>query len=239
MFFGNKRNDQDKKRSQRVGGVDRANEDDVYVGAYGTFEGILLLRRQLRQTQKGALCLSLANLVLLCALLCCFLLRPEPVYFGMSRDMKLLPMTPLSEPILNEAALKNWVSEAVTMSFNLDYLNWKRQLNEARAHFTRKAFVGFALSLDREGHLPLLRQQRALMHAVIQGTPVLTRSGVVQGTLVWEFELPLLVSYETSAGRISNNAVTVVAQVQRVPATDYPMGVAISSLVTTRRQSIQ
>ena len=177
--------------------------------------------------------------VLLCALLCCFWLRPEPVYFGMSRDMKLLPMTPLSEPILNEAALKNWVSEAVTMSFNLDYLNWKRQLNEARAHYTRKAFVGFALSLDREGHLPLLRQQRALMHAVIQGTPVLTRSGVVQGTLVWEFELPLLVSYETSAGRISNNAVTVVAQVQRVPATDYPMGVAISSLVTTRRQSIQ
>lgn len=239
MFFGNKRNDQDKKRSQRVGGVDRANEDDVYVGAYGTFEGILSLRRQLRQTQKGALCLSLANLVLLCALLCCVLLRPEPVYFGMSRDMKLLPMTPLSEPILNEAALKNWVSEAVTMSFNLDYLNWKRQLNDARAHFTRKAFVGFALSLDREGHLPLLRQQRALMHAVIQGTPVLTRSGVVQGTLVWEFELPLLVSYETSAGRISNNAVTVVAQVQRVPATDYPMGVAISSLVTTRRQSIQ
>ena len=42
-----------------------------------------------------------------------------------------------------------------------------------------------------------------------------------------------------SAGRISNNAVTVVAQVQRVPATDFPMGVAISSLVTTRRQSIQ
>ena len=236
MFLGNRKKDPDRKRAQEG---DRANEDDVYVGACGTFEGILSLRRQLRQTQKGALCLSLANLVLLCALLCCFLLRPEPVYFGMSRDMKLLPMTPLSEPILNEAALKNWVSEAVTLSFNLDYLNWKRQLNEARAHFTRKAFVGFALSLDREGHLPLLRQQRALMHAVIQGTPVLTRSGVVQGTLVWEFELPLLVSYETSAGRISNNAVTVVAQVQRVPATDYPMGVAISSLVTTRRQSIQ
>lgn len=104
MFLGNRKKNQDRKRSQ---GVDGANEDDVYVGAYGTFEGILLLRRQLRQTQKGALCLSLANLVLLCALLCCFLLRPEPVYFGMSRDMKLLPMTPLSEPILNEAALKN------------------------------------------------------------------------------------------------------------------------------------
>ena len=237
MFFGKKRDERPLDRDREQRGIQ--NEDNVYVGAAGTFEGILSLRRQLRQMQKGALCLSLANLVLLCALLCCFWLRPEPVYFGMSRDMKLLPMTPLSEPILNEAALKNWVSEAVTMSFNLDYLNWKRQLNEARAHFTRKAFVGFALSLDREGHLPLLRQQRALMHAVIQGTPVLTRSGVVQGTLVWEFELPLLVSYETSAGRISNNAVTVVAQVQRVPATDYPMGVAISSLVTTRRQSIQ
>ncbi len=214
-------------------------DEALLPGALGTLEGIFSLRRQLRSLQKGILCLAAANLVLLAAFLCCLLMRPEPVYFGMSRDMKLLPMTPLSKPILSEAALKNWVAEAVTMSFNLDYLNWRRQLNEARSYFTRKAFTGFALSLDREGHLPLLRQQRALMHAVVQGTPILTRSGVVRGTLVWEFELPLLVSYETSVGRISNNAVTIVCQVQRVPATDYPQGVALSSLVTTRRHSVQ
>ncbi len=204
-----------------------------------TLESLLFLKTSLRRTQKGACTLALANLLLLCTVLVLLLVRPAPVYFGMSQDMKLLPMTPLSEPVMNEPALKNWVASAVARSFNLDYLNWKRQLNDVRSSYTRKAFIRFALSLDKEGHLPLLRQQRALMHAVIQGTPVLTRSGIVQGTMVWEFELPVLVSYETSVGRISNNAVTIVCQVQRVPATDYPQGVAISSLVTTKRIALQ
>ncbi len=73
------------------------------------------------------------------------------------------------------------------------------------------------------------------MHAVVQGSPLVTRSGLVGGCMVWEFEVPLLVAYETSMGRISNNTVTIVCQVRRVPSTDSPQGVAISSLVTTRR----
>lgn len=204
-------------------------------GALGCAESLVSLRRALRSAQKTGLVLALANVLCFAALCVTLLTRPEPVYFGMSQEMKLLPMTPLSAPIMNEASLKNWVAQAVTLSFNLDYVHWKRQLNEVRRFFTRQAFVRFATSLDKEGHLDLIRQQRALMHAVVQGTPVMTRSGVVQGTLLWEFEIPLLVTYETSAGRISNNAVTVVCQVQRVPATDYPQGVALTSLVTTRR----
>lgn len=208
-------------------------------GAEATFESLFTLRASLRNAQKTAFCLAIANMALLGLCLVLLLVRPQPVYFGMSQEMKLLPMTPLSEPIMNETALKNWVAEAVAASFNLDYLHWQQQLNRVRQNYTRQAFVRFALSLDREGHLPLLRQQRALMHAVVQGTPVLSRSGVVQGTLVWEFELPLLVTYETSVGRISNNVVSIICQVQRVPSTDYPQGVAISSLVTTRRITLQ
>lgn len=211
-------------------------EADVpLAGALGCADALVSLRRALRSAQKTALVLALTNILCLAALCITLMNRPDPVYFGMSQEMKLLPMTPLSAPIMNEARLKNWVAQAVTLSFNLDYVHWKRQLNEVRRFFTRQAFVRFATSLDKEGHLDLIRQQRALMHAVVQGTPVMTRSGVVQGTLLWEFELPLLVTYETSAGRISNNAVTVVCQVQRVPATDYPQGVALTSLVTTRR----
>ena len=151
--------------------------------------------------------------------------------------MKLLPMTPLDRPVMNEAALKNWVAGAISASFNFDYLNWRSQLTNLRTYFTREAFTRFAVSLDSEGHLPLLRQRRALMHSVVQGTPVLTRSGVVRGALVWEFEVPLLVTYETSRGRVANNAVTVVCQVRRMPAADCPAGVALSSVVTVNREN--
>lgn len=208
-------------------------------GAEACAQSLTVYRRALRGAQKTALLLALVDGLLLVLVLVLALSRPEPVYFGMSQDLKLLPMTPLSEPVMNEAALKSWVAEAVTRSFNLDYLNWQRQLSEVRGAYTRRAFTRFALSLDKEGHLPLLKQQRALMHAVVRGTPIITRSGVVRGALVWEMELPVLVTYETSVGRISTNAVTVVCQVTRVPVTDCPRGVAISSLVTTKRVVVQ
>ena len=197
-------------------------------------EGLGEARRALRQAQKLCLILGLASLVSLSGFLGAVLLRPAPVYFGMSQDMKLLPMTPLSEPVLSDPALKNWVAEAVSAAFNLDYLNWRSQLTSAREYFTRDAFTRFALALDKEGHLPLMRQQKALIHAVVQGAPVLTRSGVLSGVLTWEFELPLLLTYETSMGRISNNTFTVVCQVRRVSATEQARGVAISSLVAAR-----
>ena len=204
-------------------------------GAARVAESVGYYREALRSAQKATLTLAAVSAICLTAALAAILLREPPVYFGMGQDMTLLPMVPLSEPILNESALKNWVGEAVSASFNLDYLNWRKQLSDARQYFTRTAFGRFAETLDGEGHLPLIRQHRALMHAVIQGTPVLTRSGVVSGVLLWEFELPLLISYETSRGRIASNGVIVIAQVRRVPATDYPRGVALSSIVTTSR----
>ncbi len=204
-------------------------------GAEITAESLSFWRQSLRTAQQAVLVLASLTAVCLTALLVSLLCRPDPVYFGMSRDMKLLPMTPLSEPVLSEAALKNWAAEAVTTAFNLDFLRWRSQLAGARVFFTRRAFARFALSLDREGHLPLLRQQRALMHAVIQGTPLITRTGVVRGTLVWEAEIPLLLSWENSAGRLAASPLTVVCRIQRVPAAEYPRGVALASLVTTRR----
>ena len=206
-------------------------------GAEEVFVSLSCYRSALRSAQK--LCLILAGFAAagLITGLCAILARPEPVYFGMSQDMKLLPMTPLDKPVMNEAALKNWVAGAISASFNFDYLNWRSQLTDLRPYFPGAAFTRFAVSLDREGHLPLLRQRRALMHSVVQGTPVLTRSGVVRGALVWEFEVPLLVTYETSRGRVANNAVTVVCQVRRMPAADCPAGVALSSVVTVNREN--
>ena len=215
------------------GGLDAC----VFTGAPGVAQHLASLKEALRGAQKACLALSCLSLVLGAGCAALLLARPEPVYFGMSEDMKLLPMVPLDRPVMGDAAVKTWVAESVTLAMNLDYLNFASQLSQARGRFTRQAFAKFAASLDKEGHLPLLRQQRALMHSVVQGTPLLVRSGVVRGRLVQEFELPLLVSYETSKGRISSNQVAVVCQVQRVPVADYPRGLAISSLVTLQRRA--
>lgn len=105
-------------------------------GAEEVFVSLSCYRSALRSAQK--LCLILAGFAAagLITGLCAILARPEPVYFGMSQDMKLLPMTPLDKPVMNEAALKNWVAGAISASFNFDYLNWRSQLTDLRPYFT-------------------------------------------------------------------------------------------------------
>lgn len=201
-------------------------------GALGVLENIDELRGALQRSQKTTLALAIGlvvGLVLIAALL---LIRPKPVYFGMTEEMQLLPMTPLSEPLMNDAALKAWLAGAITDSFNMDFLNWREQLGNARQYFSKEAFNGFALALDSEGHLDLLQQRRAIMHVVPAGAPILVNSGLLRGVMTWDFEMPVILNYETSSQRIASQRINVHARVQRVSTTEYTRGVAITQIVT-------
>ncbi len=94
-------------------------------GAEEVLSDLLSLRASLRRAQKSQLLLALSCLLSLSALLLSLVLRPAPVYFGMSQDMRLLPMTPLSEPVMNEPALKSWVAQALSASLHLVHLQWR------------------------------------------------------------------------------------------------------------------
>ena len=82
----------------RTGNLADSGADLPLAGALGCAESLVSLRRALRSAQKTGLVLALANVLCFAALCVTLLTRPEPVYFGMSQEMKLLPMTPLSAP---------------------------------------------------------------------------------------------------------------------------------------------
>lgn len=207
-------------------------------GAVDVVENIAYYRNALKKSQKTNIILSLVlviSLVLNCALA---LIRPKPVFFGMTEEMRLLPMTPLSEPLMNDAALKAWFAAAVTDSFNMDFLNWRDRLSNSRQYFSKDAFADFATALDSEGHLSLLTQYRALMHVVPVGVPIIVNSGKLKGVLTWEFEMPVLLNYETSKQRLTSQRIIVKARVQRVSTTEYTRGVAIAQLVTVSAATV-
>lgn len=200
-------------------------------GAQNTMESLSWYRDTAQKSQKLNILLSLILLLSLTANGLLLFFRPAPVYFGMTADLRLLPMPPLSSPIMSDAALKSWVAEAITTSFNLTYVDWRKQLSACRGFFSEQHFAQFAQTLVDEGHIPLLEQKKAIMHAIPTGTPTIVKSGVLKGIRTWEIEVPLLVTYETSAGRVASNNLVVVVRVQRMPTTDYERGVAITQLV--------
>jgi intracellular multiplication protein IcmL len=201
-------------------------------GLLGTMENIAGLRISLKKSQKTNIALSVALVIAVTLVAALALIRPKPVYFGMTEQMQLMPMIPLSEPLMNDAAIKAWLAKAITDSFNMDFLNWRERLSNARQYFTKEAFHGYALALDSEGHLPLLTQNRAIMHTVPEGTPIIVNKNMLKGVMTWVMEIPVLLNYETSKQVVASQRITVTCRVQRVPTTDYVTGIAISQLVT-------
>lgn len=219
----------DKKATTRV------NEE--MSGIPGVLEAISYLKKNSAQMLKImiimgiALCVSLAGNVIL------LLAEKEPVYFGLNHEMALLPMHPLSEPLVNDAALKSWASEAATDMFNMDFLNWRQRISNARKYLTNDAFKGFAQSLDKEGHIKTLQQYRSIMHGIPTGTPVITAQGILKGVRTWDMEIPFMLNYETSERTLATQKFFIKLRVRRVPTSEYPRGIAISQLTISQSSS--
>jgi hypothetical protein len=205
----------------------------ITAGMADVVETIAHLRRSLRRSQLANLACGATALVLLVVCLALLLFRPRPVYFALDQDMQLLPMTPLSEPLVNDAALEAWLAAAVTDAFNMDFVNWRQRLANARQYFSDGAFEGYLASLDTEAHIKVLTQYKAIMHAIPASPPLIVQRGVVgaPGVMTWDLQLELIVNYETSAKRIASQKVDVACRVQRMPTTEYPAGIAIVQLV--------
>jgi len=207
---------------------------DELVPALGVMGSIFDLNRKAASMLRiimimgGALCLSLMlNIGLIIS-------EKPPVYFGLSQDMTLLPMHPLSEPMVDDSALKAWLGVAVTEIFNMDFVDWRNRVSNARQYFTSKAFEGYAQSLEREGHIATLEQYRSIMHGVPIGPPVIVASGLLKGVRTWDMEIPFMLSYQTSERQLSAQQFIIQARVQRVSTTEYPKGIAMTQMTISR-----
>ena len=200
---------------------------------------VSFLEKSLRNSQRLCFYISIALVISLTGNGVLMFVQPKPEIIGMTQNMDILKITALDEPMINEPALKSWLMSALTDALNMDFLNWQNRLQNARQYFSKDAFEGFAVSLNSEGNIPLLQQHKAIMHAVVTGAPLLKMSGPLRGVMTWDFDVPMLLNYETSSQRLASQRINVTVRVQRVDTREYPRGVAITQIITTsdkRRQ---
>lgn len=207
------------------------------VPALGVMESIGDLRRKAQSMLKIVMVMGITLILSIGLNIWLITTDKEPVYFGVSQDMTLLPMHPLSEPLVNDSALKAWLAEAATEIFNMDFVDWRSRVSNARQYFTAKAYEGYASSLEKEGHIATLEQYRAIMHGIPAGPPVVVASGLLRGIRTWDMEIPFMLSYETSERQLSSQPFIIQARVQRVATTEFPRGIAITQLTIAREAS--
>lgn len=148
-------------------------------------------------------------------------------------DGRVIELTPLDEPIMSDAALKNWVVAAVTEAFTLGHHDWRARLSAVRRHFTDDGYEAFLRGLEESLLLSRLKEHRQVASAVATGSPVIVDTRRYRGRIAWEIEFPMLLTFQAGAKR-RDQGLTSKVLVTRVPLSDRVTGIGIARLVASR-----
>ena len=181
-----------------------------------------------------AACLALSNLATAAALAGYVWLHSTTyITVAASEDGRVIPLTPLDEPIMSDSALRSWAVSAVTEAFTLGHHDWRRRLSEARRHFTDEGYESFLAGLEESLFLDRLRKNRQVASAVASGAPVITDTRRFEGRIAWAIEFPMLVTFQAGARRLDRALIARVL-VTRVPLSERASGIGIAQLIASR-----
>jgi intracellular multiplication protein IcmL len=188
-------------------------------------------RRQYGRALKITFFSLLVNLALILVIVLMVLFRPEPRYFSVTNDFRVVELAPLSEPYVDDAGLRNWSSDVVSRTFSLNFLHVKRSLEDVRKFYAPDAFQQLIVSLKKSGIISLITEKRLSVSVVLDKAPVITAKGVLQGTMSWKLEIPIVASYESSKGVETTQHLVATMLIQRADLREYPEGVYIKQMV--------
>ena len=176
------------------------------------------------------LCLVAAIVVQAAANLYLATRPPVNRYFATDHDGRIMPLTPVSQPISSTSDLTTWVANSVVQAYTFDFANWRPQLQAAQLNFTGPGWKGFENALKDSGILQTVLEKKYVTTAVPTGSPVLLDKGIISGRYAWKLQMPLLVTFQ-SAERTASQNLMVDIIVVRQPETEHPRGLGIAQLI--------
>jgi intracellular multiplication protein IcmL len=158
--------------------------------------------------------------------------RPEPKYFATTKDGRIIRLHPLTAPVLAQEAVSQYAVRGVLKAYSFNFAHYKQDLEQASRYFSSQGWQKFKSSLKEAGMLDLVINKRLVANAVTTGAPTLLKKGVINGRYTWQFQIPILVTYE-SASETLRQALTVTVMIQRVSIINHPKQIAVTQFVAS------
>lgn len=172
--------------------------------------------------------LVLVMFVLTAMFLLVNLMPTAPRYYATSTNGQLYPMSSLSEPVVTDAYLTQWISTIAGGIYTVSFNNWQNQLNKYQDDFTPLAWQDLQGAYNN-GFADSLVQNQWLASAVVTQTPKILDRSIINGRYTWSVIVPVLINF-TNAGASSKQAITLSLTVSRVPVLSDPGGIQITHL---------
>lgn len=141
--------------------------------------------------------------------------------------------TPLTEPSISQARLKEMAVTAATELNTYDYGNWKPLINAAfDRHFTVHGANLGRQALADSGIVARVVREYASVSGQTFAPPRIVKEERRAGRYVWEVQVPMTIFYTTNAETKRENRVLEFTIVRVDPSAVNPNGVAIDGMVS-------
>jgi len=161
-----------------------------------------------------------------------YLHRPEPEYFGMTPDGRLIKLIPLSKPMQSSTTVLEFTQRTISKSFSLDFdeNNLRTKLQSLRDDYTQAGYAELLAKMDTSGLIEKIRSRRLVSSAVPTGAAVISKEYENDDRVyTWEIQVPISLTVSGQNERKTYDFMLYV-NVQRIPVVDNPRGIAISAV---------
>lgn len=180
-----------------------------------------------------SLILSIFSIILLVSAIIYIVTNPPmPKYFATYSNGSLAPMIPLNQPNVSEASLLQWVTSAVISVNTFDFVNYRDQLQKASDYFTSDGWQDYLQALQSSRNLDAVIQKKLTVTAVATGAPVIVKGWLENGVIVWQIQLPVLITYQSASNYVAQNNI-IILKVKRISTLLNANGLGIEDYVAT------
>jgi intracellular multiplication protein IcmL len=189
------------------------------------------LRTKYRALIKWSILGGLVAAIQLIVLIFMLMHPSQGSYYVTTRNGDVIPVQPLSAPIVTDNYIESWAGMRARDAFTLDFLKYSKQLDSLQPSFTSDGWDAFQNAIKRAGVVAQLQSSKLVSTAVVTSTPTITKQGVLMGSYTWRVTVPLLVSFVTASSSAKKN-MNIYMTIRRVPVMDVRSGIQIDYFVS-------
>ncbi len=170
----------------------------------------------------------LVALVWVCIILFQVYQRPLPTFYAVQPTNQRMQLQPQDLPNLLAETILHFACKAAVAAYTFDFVNYKQEISLVRTYFTKAGWNDYLNSVDSV--VRGIAQNKLFVSGVINGAPVISNQGEMDGTYSWRVQIPFLVTYQSSQ-KAEQRKFTVFVTIVRVPTEEDPLGIGIDQFV--------
>lgn len=156
------------------------------------------------------------------------------VYYPINKEGQAIHPTNPSVKHYPTVKAEAFAMQALDLSYNYNYTNWRYQLNRLAPLFNESGWKQYMGMLKKHNLIASLKNDNLDVYSSVRGPSVLMGSGVVNNSYMWRFKTPITMHYNTLKYSGTQKLFILVTVAQANPDF-YPEGLRVVSITALSR----